>query len=547
MQLLPIVERELRVAARRRSAFVARVAAAVGAVAVGAFQLWISGDWAGGQAHGRQLFEVLSMLAFALCLAAGPAFTADALSEEKREGTLGLLFLTDLKAPAIVFGKLAAASVTAVFSVWAVLPVVAVSLLLGGVSLAEFGRVVLVLLNTLWFSLSAGILMSSLCEEGRSAFALTGFALFLGAAVAPWLAPMLEALTPSAALILAPFNPLAAYRFSSATAYAANPETFWIGLVGLHLVSWLALGGAGAVTTRAWREATAWRLSETWQRRWQELVLGEQGVRRALRQRLLDTNPILWLGSRQRLKRTLLGGACVAALALWLGARLVLDWHFWSAGATMLVGMFFQVMLKWLAASEAAARFAEDRRNGALELLLTTPLTPDQIVRGQMLAMRRLFALPVLGVLAVELVLLFLTTPVAGDTAWIPALVTMGLFVWDMPTLAWAGMWFSVSGRKPHLASMRAVYRVLVVPWLILLAVLFVVGVWSWTAVVVAWVLICGINNHLVRATARHQLLAHLREAAAGLPRTRAPARAGEASPAPPGGVAARLEPQASE
>lgn len=547
MQLLPIVERELRVAARRRSAFLARVMAAAGAVAVGGFQLWISGDWVGGQAQGRQLFEVLTVMAFAMCLVAGPAFTADALSEEKREGTLGLLFLTDLKAPAIVFGKLAAASVTAVFSVWAVLPVVAVSLLLGGVSLGEFGRVVLMLLNALWFSLATGILMSALCEEGRSAFALTGFALFLSALVAPWLAAMLTDLIPSATLMLAPFSPYAAYRHSSATAYAADPRVFWVGLIGLHLVSWLALGVASRVTGRAWREATAWRLSESWRRRWQQLLLGEQGVRRTLRRRLLERNPMLWLGSRQRLKRTLLWGACAVGLAIWLGARLLSEWQSWSAGTTMLVGMGFQVMLKWLAASEAASRFADDRSNGALELLLTTPMTPERIVQGQMLAMRRLFGLPVIGVFGVELLLLLLSSPIAGDTAWIPALVMLGLFVWDMPTLAWAGMWFSVAGRRPQMASMRAVYRVLVVPWLVLLAILFVVGVWSWTAVAVVWVLICAINNHLVRSSARHQLLARFREAAAGLLRTPSTPGARNSNPRVPDSLGARLQPQASE
>jgi ABC-type transport system involved in multi-copper enzyme maturation permease subunit len=145
MRFLPIVERELRVAARRRSAFWVRVGAAVAAVGVGAVPLWLGGDWSTSASLGRQLFDVLTRLTFFLCVLAGPMLTADALSEEKREGTLGFLFLTDLRAADVVLGKLAAASVATVFGLLAVVPVVAVGLLLAG-SIGS-SAAVLVLLN----------------------------------------------------------------------------------------------------------------------------------------------------------------------------------------------------------------------------------------------------------------------------------------------------------------------------------------------------------------------------------------------------------------
>jgi len=55
-------------------------------------------------------------------------------------GTLGLLFLTDLKGHDIVFGKLAASSVNALYSLLAIVPVLGLTLLFGGVSGTQFWR-----------------------------------------------------------------------------------------------------------------------------------------------------------------------------------------------------------------------------------------------------------------------------------------------------------------------------------------------------------------------------------------------------------------------
>src|SRR4026209_785142 len=97
MSFLPIVERELRVAARRRGThwlwfFTALVAmAAVFIVVLG------SQRSASPQSLGKWVFHAVSGMAFAFSLLAGVFLTSDCLCSEKREGTLGLLFLTDLK------------------------------------------------------------------------------------------------------------------------------------------------------------------------------------------------------------------------------------------------------------------------------------------------------------------------------------------------------------------------------------------------------------------------------------------------------------------
>src|ERR1051326_1986807 len=117
MTVLPIVERELRVAARGSSTYLFRVMAAFVAIAVfGWMLLTLLRDKVPSAAHGRYLFRSLFGLAFAYCLFIGARLTADCLSEEKREGTLGLLFLTDLKGYDVVLGKLAATSLHSIYA-----------------------------------------------------------------------------------------------------------------------------------------------------------------------------------------------------------------------------------------------------------------------------------------------------------------------------------------------------------------------------------------------------------------------------------------------
>src|SRR3954467_106604 len=151
MTFLPVVARELRVAARRRYTYWTRFFAALATVAL---STWIWGWLADGQPaeeRGQIMFRSIAGIAFLYSLLAGVGITADSLSEEKREGTLGLLFLTDLKGYDVVFGKLAATSLNALYGVLAVVPVLAVPLLMGGLTIGEVGRMAIVVLNALFF------------------------------------------------------------------------------------------------------------------------------------------------------------------------------------------------------------------------------------------------------------------------------------------------------------------------------------------------------------------------------------------------------------
>ena len=63
---------------------------------------------------------------------------------------MGLLFLTDLKGYDVVLGKFIARSLPALYGLLALLPLIGIPLLLGGVTGSEFWRMALALVNALF-------------------------------------------------------------------------------------------------------------------------------------------------------------------------------------------------------------------------------------------------------------------------------------------------------------------------------------------------------------------------------------------------------------
>src|SRR3954464_9521587 len=202
MTFLPIASRELRVAARKRSTFWLRVIAAViGMVLGGGFMLMSSFQPTGLPSMGRALFGSLTWMSVIAALATGIFFTADCLSEEKREGTLGFLFLTDLRGYDVVLGKLSATSLRCFYALLALLPILGITILMGGVTGLQFWKTSLALVNALFISLVVGIFVSAISRESQKAMAGTLLLLLL------WVAAGLAIDASLAALPGRSFNP----------------------------------------------------------------------------------------------------------------------------------------------------------------------------------------------------------------------------------------------------------------------------------------------------------------------------------------------------
>ena len=106
MTLPPVVDRELRVAARNATTFWLRTGVALMAMLVHTAVLLISSLGVfGSSPPGDTLFSVVTWMSLIAALSAGVFFTSDCLSSERRDGTLGFLFLTNLRGYDVVAGS----------------------------------------------------------------------------------------------------------------------------------------------------------------------------------------------------------------------------------------------------------------------------------------------------------------------------------------------------------------------------------------------------------------------------------------------------------
>src|SRR5512140_1902595 len=146
MRFLYVADRELRAAARRKVTYRTRWITAVLFFGLLLWLMWAFGAYTNKSAA-MDVFEVFSVLAFLYCLFIGTASTADCISAERREGTLGLLFLTNLNSAEIIAGKLCSTALASLFGLLAIFPMLALPLLIGGITFGHFARAVLAMLT----------------------------------------------------------------------------------------------------------------------------------------------------------------------------------------------------------------------------------------------------------------------------------------------------------------------------------------------------------------------------------------------------------------
>ncbi|MSU19892.1 MAG: ABC transporter permease [Pedosphaera sp.] len=473
MTFLPVVERELRVAARRRSTYWTRCGAGLMAIVACAWMWWSMAKDVPSAQLSTTLFATISGFALAYSLLAGVRVTADCLSDEKREGTLGLLFLTDLKGYDVVLGKLVATSVNSFYRLLAIFPVLAIPLLLGGLTSGEFWRIVLVLCNALFFSLSAGMFLSALSRQERKAMLGTFALIFVITAAFPLIGLIVSA-QHNSPFDLAYALPSAVYAFGMAqeAQFITGPNNYWSSVLTTHLLAWAFLVLASVIVPYSWQDKPSGAKKVRWRERWQLCKFGDMATRRAFRTRLLEMNPFCWLAGRDRLKPAYvwacLGlGGCAWAYLFFQYPTDTLDSATYVPTAFLL-----HTILKFWVAAEACRPLAEERHNGSLELLLSTPLSVEEILRGQILALKRQFVGPVFIILLIDLIMCL-----AGrndrwlETAHDWTMLCIGgilMFVADLYTLAWVGMWLGLTAKKASFAASGALMRVLGLPWFLL-------------------------------------------------------------------------------
>jgi ABC-2 family transporter protein len=533
MTFLPIVDRQLRESSRRPATYRMRSLLALAALALWFFLL-IAGNSPNFR-KGMMLFIAIGVLSLAFCLVAGIFLTADCLSEEKREGTLGLLFLTELNGYDVVLGKLVATSLHSIYGLLAILPLLALPLLMGGVTSGEFWRVTAVLLLTLFFTLSLGMVVSAVSRETRQAMSTTLLLIVILAGILPlfwWLLRLFSTGTSGDFLLW----PSPAYLYIRAFDFywrtGSGSTQFWTSFLTIAALASAALLIACYYLPKAWHEKAAssrGRPESNWQHRFR---FGSLAVRLAQRWRL-HHNPFFWLCRRDRLPglaaKTIIG----FLFLIWIGSYCgcyssnsrIKDTCF---GIVMFLGYGIHQVLKALVAIEASRRLSEDRQSGALELLLVTPFPISKILDGQRRALREIYRWPTILAALVNLCMFLLITGknpmgMQGDDRVIFSEMFIGgaiLLPLDSLALSWVGMAMAIKNPAHHRAIYASFARIMLPPWLAILLFIFMgiggthINSGDMIKLVGMWLFGCVMLNLAQAGIARANLAGLLRERA---------------------------------
>src|SRR6185369_8976352 len=134
------------------------------------------------------LFAGSTAILFFIASLNGLHSTANCIGSERRQGTLVLLFLAELKLNTILISKLVTNSLRNAWAFLGTLPVLGLCLLLGGVSGSVFVKGVLAVLAAAWLSLMVGLEQSCRNQGEHEAFSY-GLRRLLLLNLAPFVSP----------------------------------------------------------------------------------------------------------------------------------------------------------------------------------------------------------------------------------------------------------------------------------------------------------------------------------------------------------------------
>ncbi len=479
---IPIIHRELLSAARSQRSRSIRLTmgslAVIGSVlAIVLMDTFSAGGAAGA---GNQLLRFVTMAAYLYCIAVGFSLTLTSINEEREQGTLSLLFLTDLRGGEIVLAKLFTRSLRTLEGLIAAMPLVATCILLGGVTPGEYARVAIGLINALFVSATLGMYISSQRLQ-RSAAAFLGAALALSIGVlVPFLAEVLDKgfQIPATAQTVNCLNPWYPLWMTLFVPGGATHPFFWIGLCSSFTVGLLFLAMAIRAVRSNWQDRPNEVKKLRRRRDFQNWDFKSASRDPAHRRKLLELNPICWLNSRDRFR----------AIGYWIYLGVIyftmtLCWWFLDRRGTplpywWLAAMIFDIGIRTKLNQAAGIQLVEERKQGSLEMLLCAPLSLPKILNGFFLALRRQFVPLLLVAAALNLLIMLVTILHHGqmqrsgllETGTLVLIVACYLIAAasNYRALAWVGMWNGLKNKPGAALSGFGLLRVLSRPILLI-------------------------------------------------------------------------------
>jgi len=403
MRFLPVVHRELLVLSRRPSTFWLRSIGGAILVLLLFFLLRLE-DFAPIEL-GQLIFSFMTSF---LCLGAllyGILHGADCISRERREGTLGLLFLTPLQSYDIFFGKFVSRAVDGLQFLFVATPILSICFAFGGLSSKALLWEPVILISLLFFSFSISLLVSTLTESSIWAF-IFSFLLVSFFAILPLLIAITVVFffTEDDALLflLISLSPLGAHlcllnaELSASSGIFQNyfyPLAITWGYISISTILSLSL------LHRAWRKAHDFEKRSIWHSLWQILRRKNRQKFHAsgpknLRVWILNRIPLVWLLFRcpyQTIQKMIGILILPALLFLWFFIIYLHGIHqdpllyqdLLSEAALVPCAVLAHFVLRLSFAIAALRYWIVSAHQGAFPLLLISPLRPKDWLLGQ--------------------------------------------------------------------------------------------------------------------------------------------------------------------
>jgi ABC-type transport system involved in multi-copper enzyme maturation permease subunit len=387
MLSVPVITREMLVAARQPLYYRMREAV-VGLAILLMFAVVL--NQGGGPESGLKLYTALHCSVVVMILFFAPALTGDAISREKRDGTLDLLFLTPLTGRLIVSSKLFSNALR-MLTIWlACLPIVVIPVLAGGVTPLLIALSLSVQLICLVLSLLAGLTVSIFVQRALAAVLCSIFAALLAiCAHYTVFAFLLSATIPSLDILRQFYVAIVTVLFFPATivrsALPARSLDLFVFVGGTTLyvlcisVLWALILGR-ALAARRQKEGETARAA--WFRRvFLTPAIFKEALRRSMR-RKIERNPLIWMEYRTAWSRS--ARSVVLAMLILVESYVMLIDPFSAMFLyTQLIAAFIFVLLICVTASSS---FQREKENGAFELLLVAPFSEEKLIWGRIRA-----------------------------------------------------------------------------------------------------------------------------------------------------------------
>lgn len=450
MNLQPVIAREMRVQSRQAFSYWLRISGA------GTLMLlaWVySSNAPQFMVNGAALFSRLHSIMYWLIWLLVPLLAADCISREKREGTLGLLFLTPLKARDIVVAKGFSQGLRALTLCVAVIPVLAIPILMGGVSFPAVLLALLVNANALCWALTAGLLASATTKWPFALVIATGWAAVFHFLLCMVTGIAFESIFPSGWL-QGGLGTLGIFFNMGGMLWAPRGgrvpiQASWVGkeclvslcsLLGVVLV----LGVTASCVKSGWQDKPPSAL-----RLWMRGLFCEPmfflGIFKRWMRHKLNKNPIGWLEQRRWSSRLIVWGWLGIMISFYSFALMNMSYNFGNYSAlNHILGSALLVSISL----SAAGSFQRERETGLLELLLVSPLRVSQVMWGRIRGVWGQFLLAIVLLAGLWFMLL---TDAHHFSYWNPDAFqqwpALWLYVCGYLTLPIIGLYFSLSRR----------------------------------------------------------------------------------------------------